>query len=68
MISAHGIEHWCENFDWWVNTLKEEEFDLMNSVMFLEVRNDDWTEEAIIHYLKYLNHSANYWDQKYFTT
>ena len=68
MISAHGIEHWCENFDWWIDMLKTEGFDLMNSIMFLEVRNNDWTEEKITHYLKYLNHSANYWAEEFFPT
>ena len=68
MISAHGIEHWEDNFDWWMETLIERGFNPLSSIMFLEVRNDDWTDDKIIHYLKYLNHSADYWAEKYFPT
>lgn len=67
MVSAHGIEHWCENFDWWMDELTNRNFDLLNSIMYLEVRNDDWTEDKIIHYLKYLNHCVDYYT-KYFKT
>ena len=60
MVSAHGIEHWQENFDWWMKTLLENNFNPHAAIMFLEVRNDDWTNDKIIHYLKYLNHSIEY--------
>ena len=59
MVSAHGIEKWSENFLWWMSELKKYHFD-RTSIMFLEVRNDDWTDEKIYHYLKYLNTSINY--------
>ena len=68
MVSAHGIEYWCENFDWWVKELKDHNFDPIQQIMFLEVRNDDWTEDKIIHYLKYLNHSIDYYMNDYFAT
>lgn len=67
MVSAHGIEYWCENFDWWMTELQNRNFDMLRSIMFLEVRNDDWNDEKIIHYLKYLNHSIDYYDN-YFKT
>lgn len=68
MISAHGIEHWCENFDWWTKELTNRGFHPLNSIMYLEVRNDDWTQDKIIHYLKYLNHSIDYYLNEYFPT
>ncbi len=60
MVSAHGIEHWSENFKWWIDTLEHEGFSPLTTIMFLEVRNDDWTDEAIEHYLHYLNTSVDY--------
>ena len=32
----------------------------MRWIMLLETRNDNWTEDKIIHYLKYLNFSIDY--------
>lgn len=61
MVSAHGIEYWQENFKWWMDNLIEKDFHVHGSIMFLEVRNDDWTEEKIIHFLKYLNFATDYW-------
>lgn len=60
MVAAHGIEYWKENFEWWITSLEKYEFDPLLFSMFLEVRNDDWTEEKIIHYLKFLNHSCDF--------
>lgn len=60
MISAEAIEKWQDNFDWWMDYLKENKFNLRNSIMFLEVRNDYWTKEKIREYLKVLNHIFDY--------
>jgi len=60
MVAAHGIEKWSENFLWWMSELKKYKFERNSSIMFLEVRNDDWTDDKIYHYLKYLNTSINY--------
>lgn len=67
MVSAYGIEYWCENFDWWMQKLNEYDFNILSHIMFLEVRNDDWTEEKIISYLKYLNHTIDFYVD-YFAT
>ena len=67
MIAAHGIEYWKENYKWWIDTLLEKGFDPLECIMFLEVRNDDWTEEKIIHYLEYLNFSCDYMIEKVFS-
>lgn len=66
MVSAHGIQYWKENFQWWEENLGLYNFDVFNSIMFLEVRNDDWTDEAIKHYLEYLNYSTNYMINNFF--
>ena len=64
MVSAHGIEYWQENFKWWMENLIKYDFDPLSFIMFLETRNDDWTEEKIIHYLKYLEYSMNYYEKE----
>ena len=66
MVSAHGIKYWKENFKWWQEQMRKYDIDPMSSIMFLEVRNDDWTDEAIEHYLKYLNYHIEYYWKNYF--
>ena len=58
MVSAAGIEHWIENYDWWWEQYKKYQITSTwhNFSMFLEVRNDDWTDEKILSYLKVVNH------------
>lgn len=54
MVSSHGIEKWIENYNWFTEMTKKH---LNNqSIMMLEVRDDDWTDEAIMHYLHFLDH------------
>ena len=60
MVSAHGIEAWEENFKWWMETIRKYDLDPLSYIMFLETRNNDWTEEKIIHYLRYINYSIDY--------
>lgn len=58
MVSAANIEHWNDNYDWWVEMLKKDpkqEFE----PMMLEVRNDDWTSDKIQIYLEFLQHIFN---------
>lgn len=59
MVAAHGIEDWIENYKWWEESLKKYDF-IEHPIMYLEVRNDDWTEEKIKSYLKYLNFVIDY--------
>lgn len=68
MVAAHGIEYWKENFKWWIDNLLEKGFNPLDCIMFLEVRNDDWTDEKIIKYLEYLNFSCDYILEKVFST
>ena len=56
MVSAHNIEKWIENYQWW----KEFSPKFANRLMMLEVRNDDWTPKKIDEYLKFLNYVIDY--------
>lgn len=60
MVAAVGIEHWCENYDWWQNMFRKHDLDPFQYGMYLEVRNNEWNIEKIGHYLKFLNHVIDY--------
>lgn len=49
MVAASTVDRWIENHRWWEEHLKYWDLDI-NSLMMLEVRNPDWTPEAIQHY------------------
>lgn len=55
MVSAYNVKYWCENLDWWVEMLYKYERN-SGDIMLLEVRNDDWTDENIADYCKFLDH------------
>lgn len=65
MVSAETIENSIENFDWWIENLERVYFhEHLNDrpcfkprmPFMLEVRNDNWTDEKIEYYLKFLEH------------
>lgn len=60
MVSAYGIEQWGEQYKWWIDKIKEYDMDLYTSIMFLEVRNNEWTEDKVKAYLEYLNTAIDY--------
>ena len=55
------IDKWIKNFDWFCSWDNE----LIDNAMLLEVRNNEWEEDKITHYLKFLNHMFNYYIKKY---
>lgn len=59
MIDASTIEKQKENYTWWRNMFtkfgKTQTLDWYNFIMFLEVRNDAWTDDKIKSYLDWLN-------------
>lgn len=59
MVSAYAIEDWIENYKWFMDLYKEHDID-NNRIMLLEVRNDDWTYEAIGKFLEFLNYEVDY--------
>ena len=59
MVSYESIDSAIENYDWWLEQYKKYFPDAPEkpfSPMFLEVRNDGWTDEAIEKYLNLLHH------------
>lgn len=49
MVAATTIDRWIENHQWWEENLTKWDMDI-DKLMLLEVRNPDWTPEAIQHY------------------
>jgi hypothetical protein len=60
MVNAYAIEKWPDQFKWWVDKMIEYNLPFYNFTMFLEVRNDEWTNEKIKSYLKYLDFAMDY--------
>ena len=58
MLSAASMPYQKENYDWWKKKLKEYNIEgyVMDLAMMLEVRNDDWTDEALKAYNDFLNY------------
>lgn len=61
MVSAHGIEKWIENYKWWQSN--EVPYKIGHHLPMLEVRNDDWTPEALEEYSKFLRFIID-WEYK----
>lgn len=64
MISPEGIKNAVINYDWWMNKIKEYDFQSLcgngdYTPYFLEVRNYYWTKENIQDYLKLLDHMVD---------
>lgn len=66
MVSAYSIERWKDNYVWWMDVLKKYNLPEESYIMFLEVRNDDWTPEKIKSYLDFLNFAIDYSLEKKF--
>lgn len=56
MVSSISVNKWVENFKWFEKMCAEYNMDVERYVMMLEVRNDDWTDETIREYLKFLDY------------
>lgn len=64
MVSAVAIESWIENYKWWrqwhrdnfKEDILQDPRDWLRRSMLLEVRNDDWTEDKILSYLKFYDY------------
>ena len=60
MVNAYSIEQWPQQIKWWIDQLVKYDLNLYNYTMFLEVRNNEWTDDKIAAYLKYLNTFIDY--------
>ena len=61
MISAQDIDLWEDNFKWWADMCNKYNINLIDRVMFLEVRNDDWTTEKIDKFCDLIKQMAEYY-------
>lgn len=59
MVSAININNWINNYKWWAEG-EDIPKALGNYLMMLEVRDDNWSDEAINQYLKFLNFLIDY--------
>lgn len=55
MVSAQSVKYWIENYQWWEEKFKEYDMNIY-SLMMLEVRNADWTDESINDYNIFMNY------------
>jgi len=56
MVASHGIEKWINNYKWYKEIVLKYDFPLKeDSIMMLEVRNDDWTDASIEEYIKFVD-------------
>ena len=68
MMSAYDIENYKQNYTWFMEKIKDYGFldnsnfacDIYKYIMFLEVRNNDWTEDKLEKYIDALNYSCEY--------
>lgn len=68
MLAAYGIEKWIDNWNWWVDFFLEhynnDYLAAYNKIMMLEVRNNDWTKEKLIHFKKFQDYYYNWvWEK-----
>lgn len=56
MVSAYGIDKWIDNYKWWVQKCEEYNMNPDQVLMMLEVRNDNWSEQAIKDYNNFINY------------
>lgn len=60
MVAASGIGKWIENYKWWQFMFSKYELNPFEYGMYLEVRNDEWTIDAIDKYLDFVNFMIDY--------
>lgn len=58
MINADTIQYWKENYEWWESKCKYYNMDI-NTMMLLEVRSTDWSDEATQEYCSFMNFLAD---------
>lgn len=66
MISAFSIEKWIDNYKWFIEKCKQYDMNILDRVMTLEVRNNDWTPEKIGHYRKFIEFYCEHHFETYF--
>lgn len=61
MVYSKNCKYWCDNFDWYISMLKKYYPNHPNKTpMMLEVRDDNWSDDDLEYYKKFLNHVIEY--------
>jgi len=60
MVSSQNVKYWKENYQWWMEFLKKYNYS-SDSIMMLEVRDGNWTDESIKDYCEFLKMLMNNW-------
>lgn len=60
MVSAKSCKYWIENYKWFIKMFKKYDMDLLSQLMMLEVRNDDWDDDDIKYFKKFLKFVVKY--------
>lgn len=55
MVASASAKDWIENYKWWTQQCQDFDMNPEEAIMMLEVRNNDWTDESITDYCKFLN-------------
>ena len=59
MVSAINIDKWIPNFNWYMGEF--EKYGISSGrIKYLEVRDDNWTDESISQLLKFLNYEIDW--------
>lgn len=66
MIAACSVDKWIENYKWFIDMCDQYDLNVLQRVMTLEVRNDDWTDEAIKCYQEFLRFYCDYHFKHYY--
>lgn len=66
MVNSFNIEKWKQQYKWWIDNFIKYELNFHQYSMFLEVRDNNWTDNKIYSYLDYLNFSVDYLFESYF--
>ena len=59
MVYSKNCKYWCENFDWFMDMSKKY-YGYYKEPMMLEVRDNNWSEEDIEYYKKFLLHTIKF--------
>ena len=55
MVYSKNCKYWCDNYDWFIEVMNKY-YPKYREPMMLEVRDNNWTDEDLEYYVKFLNH------------
>lgn len=54
MVSSKSCKNWIQNYKWFMDNIEHNDFEPEDTLMMLEVRNDDWEDEDIQYFLEFI--------------